>query len=189
MDDLFGRALYLGLLLAAAIGWALVEYRGRLGQGMRAAAAWGLIFVGVMAGYGLWQDIRRDALPMQMENADGIEVPRAEDGHYYLTLQIGGTAVMFMADTGATGVVLTQDDAQRIGIALEDMVFSGQSSTANGMVRTARVALNDVTFGPYRDESLGAWVNEGELDVSLLGMDYLGRFAIEMRGDRMVLRR
>ena len=187
-DD-FGRLLYLGLLLAAVAGWGLAEYRGRLGQGARSFLAWGLIFIGVMAGYGLWQDIRRDVIPVQMENAEGIEVPRAEDGHYYLTLSIGSETVMFMVDTGASGVVLTQDDARRIGIVMEDLSYTGLSSTANGTVRTASVTLRDVTFGPYHDDSIGAWVNEGDLDVSLLGMDYLGRFAIDMRGDRMVLRR
>lgn len=187
--DQFGRMIYLGLLLAAVGGWILVEYRGRMGQAARAAMAWGLIVVGLMAGYGLWNDIRRDVMPQQMENAQGIEVPRAEDGHYYMTLTVAGQSLRFMADTGATGVVLSRDDAESIGIDLAELVFTGTSSTANGTVRTARVRLPDVVFGPYRDDSLGAWVNEGEMDISLLGMDYLGRFRIEIAGDRMILRR
>ena len=58
-DDL-GRLAYLGLLLTAVGGWVIVEYRQRLGQALRVAMAWGLIFVGLMAGYGLWNDLRRD---------------------------------------------------------------------------------------------------------------------------------
>lgn len=187
--DLFGRAIYLGLLLAAVGGWVMVEYRGRMGQAARSAMAWGLIIVGLMAGYGLWNDIRRDVVPTQMENAEGIEIPQAEDGHYYMTLTVAGQSLRFMADTGATGVVLTREDAARVGIDLDGLVFTGVSSTANGTVRTARIRLPDVRFGPYLDESLGAWVNEGEMDISLLGMDYLRRFRIEIAGDMMILRR
>ena len=187
--DNFGRLLYLGLLLAAVLGWGLAEYRGRMGQGLRSFVAWGLIFVGVMAGYGLWQDIRRDVLPFQRENAETVEIPRANDGHYYLTLTIAGQPLKFMADTGASGVVLSQSDATRLGIDLQSLVYEGQSSTANGIVRTARVRLHDVTLGPFHEPTLGAYVNEGTMDGSLLGMDYLGRFAIEIAGDRMILRR
>jgi aspartyl protease family protein len=43
----------------------MVEFRQRMGQALRMALAWGLIFVGVMAGYGLWSDIRRDMMPIQ----------------------------------------------------------------------------------------------------------------------------
>ncbi len=187
--DNFGQLLYLGLLLAAVAGWGFAEYRGRLGQGLRTMLAWGMIFVGVMAGYGLWNDIRQDITPSQMARMDAVEVPRKSDGHYYLTLTINGQPLEFMADTGATGVVLSKDDAAYLGIDLEGLVYTGESMTANGVVRTARVRLGPVEFGPFQDESLGAWVNEGEMEGSLLGMDYLGRFNIEIAGDRMILRR
>jgi aspartyl protease family protein len=187
--DSFGRLIYLGLMLAAVLGWGMAEYRGRMGQGLRSFLAWGMIFVGLMAGYGLWQDIRHDIAPKQRAEMDRIEVPRAPDGHYYLTLTIQGREMEFMADTGATGVVLSQDDARALGIDMESLVFTGKSQTANGIVETARVRLLDVAIGPFQDASLGAWVNGGEMEGSLLGMDYLGRFDIQIMDDRMILRR
>lgn len=188
--ETLARLGYLGLLLAALGGWLLVEFRGRIGTALRTAAAWGLIIVGLMAGYGLWQDIRTDLAPRQavMEGGD-IVVPRAADGHYYLTLTINGTPVQFMADTGASNVVLTEADALRLGIDPDTLMYLSQARTANGTVRTARVTLSDVTLGPYGDPSLSAWVNEGELDISLLGMDYLGRYRIEIDRGEMILRR
>lgn len=188
-NDQIGRVIYLGLLLAAVGGWVLVEYRQRMGQALRVAMAWALIFLGVMAGYGLWTDLRRDVIPRQMTRADSVEIPRAQDGHYYVDLTVGGKALRFMADTGATGVVLTREDAAVLGIDVQSLVFAGTSSTANGMVRTARIRLNDVAFGPFEDAEIGAWVNEGAMDISLLGMDYLGRFRIEIAEDQMILRR
>ena len=191
MDDHdFARLIYLGLLLVAVGGWVLVEYRGRLGFALRTALAWGLIFVGVMAGYGLWNDLRQTEAPRQMM-AEGGEVllPRAADGHYNLTLTIDGTDLRFMVDTGATGVVLSQHDARALGIDPDRLAYLGEANTANGIVRTARVTLTDVRLGDITDPRLPAYVNDGAMDGSLLGMEYLGRFRIEIDGDRMVLRR
>lgn len=188
-DDL-GRLAHLGLLLAAVSGWVLVEYRRRLGEALRVTLAWVMIFIGVIAGYGLWQDIRSDILPRQSVAASGeIRLPRAEDGHYYLTLTLQGQDIRFMVDTGATNVVLTQADARRLGIDPETLLYLGEAQTANGTVRIARVTVTDVTLGPHVDPSVDAFVNEGDLDISLLGMSYLGRYRIEIANDEMILRR
>lgn len=185
-----GRLLYLVLLLAAVGGWIIVEYRKRMGEALRTAAAWGLIFIGVMAGYGLWNDVRTDIAPQQMVSEAGtIEVPRAEDGHYYLTLDINGTPVQFLADTGATNMVLSDRDARRVGIDPEALVYIGTAQTANGTVRTARVTLPSVALGPYQDDDFTAWVNQGEMSGSLLGMEYLSLYRVEIAEDMMILRR
>lgn len=188
--DTTGRLLYLVLLLVAVGGYVVVEYRKRMGEALRTAAAWGLIFIGVMAGYGLWNDMRSEVAPQQMVAEGGqIEVPRAADGHYYLTLTIDGTPVQFLADTGATNMVLSNRDARRLGIDPETLVYIGRAQTANGTVATARVELGSVELGPYRDDGFAAWVNQGEMEDSLLGMDYLSLYRVEIAGDRMILRR
>lgn len=187
--ETFGRVLYLVLLLAALGGWVLVEYRQRLGFALRTAMAWGMIFVGVAAGYGLWGDIRRDIRPSQTVGQDEVTIPRAQDGHYYLKLVINGAPLEMMADTGASGLTLSANDARSVGIDPAGLAYVGQAMTANGVVRTARVKLDSVDFGPFQDQGVGAFVTEGDMDISLLGMDYLGKFSIQIEGDRMVLRR
>lgn len=187
--ETLARVGYLAIILVALGGWVLVEFRQRMGQALRMGLAWGLIFVGIMAGYGLWSDIRRDVMPIQEVAIDGaVEVPRSGDGHYYLTLMINGTAVPFMVDTGASGMVLSSDDAARLGIEPQSLAFRGQANTANGVVRTARVTLPLVELGPFRNEGFGAYVTEGELGQSLLGMDYLGQFRMEFAGGKLILR-
>ena len=187
--ETMARVGYLAIILVALGGWVMVEFRQRMGQALRMALAWGLIFVGVMAGYGLWSDIRRDVMPIQEVAADGaVEVPRAADGHYYLNLKINGTGVPFMVDTGASGMVLSARDAGRLGIDAAGLAFRGQATTANGVVRTARVVLPLVELGPFRNTDFGAFVTEGELDQSLLGMDYLGQFRMEFDGGKLILR-
>jgi aspartyl protease family protein len=187
-DD-FARLAYLGILLVAVGGWLIIEYRGRMGAALRTALAWGLIIVGLMAGYGLWTDIRT-TYPDRAMVVDGhIEVPRSPDGHYYLSLEIGSESVDFLVDTGATNVVLTPKDARRLGIDPDSLMYLGEAQTANGTVRTARVKLSDVDLGPFHDGEITAWVNDGDMEGSLLGMDYLGLYNIEITEDRMILRR
>ena len=187
--ETLARIGYLAIILLALGGWVLVEFRQRLGQALRMALAWGLIFVGVMAGYGLWSDISRTALPRQiLTNSGSIEVPRAEDGHYYLQLAINGTPLTLMVDTGASGLVLSLDDAARLGIEPGSLQFLGEAMTANGLVRTAQVTLPLIELGGFRSENFRAYVNEGAMDGSLLGMDYLGQFRMEFAGNMLILR-
>ncbi|MCE8471200.1 TIGR02281 family clan AA aspartic protease, partial [Rhodovulum sulfidophilum] len=119
-----------------------------------------------------------------------IEVPRAPDGHYYMTVEVNGTPLHFVVDTGATDVVLTRKDAARVGLDPEDLQYFGEAHTANGTVRTAPVRLDTVAIGPIVDRNLRAFVNAGEMHDSLLGMAYLNRFErIEFVRDRMILTR
>jgi aspartyl protease family protein len=190
LDGDYGRLVYLVILLAAVAGLVMVEYRNRLGQALRGFLAWGLIFLGVLAGYGMWGDIRQAVIPSQMVAATGeITLPRARDGHFYAMLTVNGKRIEFLADTGATNMVLSQEDARRVGIDPGALVYLGEASTANGVVRTARVSLDKVELGSFENTDFPAYVNDGEMEGSLLGMDYLRQFRIEIDGDRMVLRR
>jgi aspartyl protease family protein len=186
------RLAYLVLLGVAVGGWLIAEGRASLGRTLRAALAWGLIFLGVIAGYGLWSDVRTDLVPRQSVLADGgrIEVPRGFDGHYYLTLGMNGTPVRFVVDTGASDIVLTREDAARVGLDPSALIYSGVAMTANGQVRTARARVNEVSLGPITDRDVAVSVNEGEMPGSLLGMAYLQRFdRIEISDGTLILER
>jgi aspartyl protease family protein len=184
--------LYLSLLGSVLIFWFLVQNRRSLGKVMQHAAIWALIFLGAIAVVGLWDDIRQTVAPRQAVFAEQgrIEIPLSSDGHYYATLNINGQPVRFMIDTGATGTVLSRDDATRVGISPDDMAFFSTAITANGTVRTAPVVLANVDFGPFSDQGVNAYVNDSEMRDSLLGMSYLNRFdRLEISNGRMVLER
>lgn len=188
-QDDTARLIYLGLLLAAVGGWVIVEYRQRMGHALRVALAWGLIVIGLMAGYGMWNDIRSTVTMDASVQGDRIVIPRAPDGHYYLRLGVNGSVVQFMIDTGASGIVLSTADAETLGIDLTTLRYLGKAATANGIVRTARVQLDQTVLGPFTDRNVTAYVTEGDMAGSLLGMDYLGRFAIQIAGNQMILSR
>jgi len=190
-DDM-GQMIYLMVLLAAVGSWVFVQNRQSLGKTAQQLAIWALIFLGVIAAYGLWGDIRSTVAPQQAVMSDGgqISVPRSRDGHYYLTLQINEQPVNFLVDTGASEMVLNVEAAARVGIETEDLAYLGRAMTANGEVRTARIILDSVGLGGIVDRNVSAWVNEGALEQSLLGMRYLQRFSgLEIRNNELLLTR
>ncbi len=139
-----------------------------------------------------YRDTLRGALfpASAVQIAEGtIELRRERDGHFHATLDVNGAPVRFIVDTGASDIVLARRDAERVGIDVAGLTFSGRAVTANGEVATAPVRLGSVAFGDLVDTGLRASVTAGALDFSLLGMAYLDRFEkIEIVGDRMVLR-
>lgn len=184
--------IYLVILGSALLAMFLVNHRQGLGTTLKQLISWALIFLAVLAGYGLWEDVRRTVGPSQavITSGDQIVVPRARDGHYYLTLQVNDAPVTFMVDTGASDLVLTRDDAARVGLNPDQLTYFGRAFTANGEVRTAPVTLDSIQLGPFVDTRVQASVNNGEMSGSLLGMRYLERFSqIQILGGELVLTR
>jgi aspartyl protease family protein len=161
------RLVYLVLLLAVVGGYFIVESRGRIGKRAQQAAIWGLIFLGAVAVAGLWGDLRRAVLPGEaVVRGEALEVPVSPDGHYYLTAEVNGARVLFVVDTGASEIVLTQRDAGRAGLDPDRFAVGG-----------------------VEERGVPAVVNGGPLDTSLLGMSWLGRHEATFSRDRLVIRR
>jgi len=98
--------------------------------------------------------------------------------------------VRFVVDTGASSIVLLERDAEAAGIDLSRLRYTGTAMTANGAVRTARVVLDEIGLEGMEDRRVTAFVNEGEMAESLLGMSYLQRFdRLEISGGRLILER
>lgn len=187
----FGRLIYLGILCLVLVGYFLTSGRKVMAHALRLMLLWALIFVGVLAAYGLWQDVSPELAPRQISVAQGvIEVPKRRDGHYYLNLKVNGEPVEFVVDTGASTIVIGKEAAAKLGLNPPLGAYSGTARTANGIVRTAPVKLDTLQLGDILDRNVRAYVTDGDMDGSLLGMDYLSRFSkIEIAGDKMVLRR
>lgn len=187
-----GRLIYLVLLLLAVGSWVFVQNRQSLGKTVQQLAIWAFIFLGVIASYGLWEDIRTTVRPQQsvMRDQGRVEVPRSQDGHYYLTVEVNDAPIHFMVDTGASEVVLSARDARKAGFDPETLAYLGRAYTANGEVRTARVRADRLNLGGIEDRNVPLWVNEGDLDKSLLGMGYLQRWSsVEIRAGKLILTR
>jgi len=184
--------IYLVLLGCALAGWFFTQSRGGMGKMLQQAMIWGFLFLGVIAAYGLWNDVQRQTMNDQMlQLGEGqISVPRQSDGHYYLTLRLNSEPIRFVVDTGATDMVLTRADATRAGLNPDELSFLGTAYTANGTVRTAPVRIDTVRLGDITDTNVRASVNDGEMSGSLLGMGYLEKWGrIEISGGELRLTR
>jgi aspartyl protease family protein len=186
------RLFYLTALLLLVLSAVFATYRNRMGVGLQHAAIWTLIFLGAVIAYGF-----RDTLEVQLFGStapqvveQGVALRRGGDGHFHARAEVNGVAVEFLVDTGASSVVLSRRDAQRVGLDPERLVFSQPAQTANGLVYSAPVTLDVLRLGPFEDRNVPATVNGGDLDVSLMGMSYLRRFArVTVEGERMLLER
>ena len=118
------------------------------------------------------------------------EIPRHRSGHYYTQATIDGRDIPVLVDTGATSIVLSYEDAQRIGLSPARLSFDVRVQTANGESRAAQVLLDRVSIGSISLRDVKALVApERAMGVTLLGMSFLGRlgsFAVE--DQKLVLR-
>ena len=190
-SDQTADAIYLSLLGGVLLLSYLLASRINIGKMLQQMGIWVLIFMGAIAVISMWPEIQRTITPRQsVVDGTTIVLPRARDGHYYLTLDINNVPVEFVVDTGASQVVLTQDDAKRIGLNPSSLSYLGSASTANGTVRTAAVRLDTVSLGAITDTRVRAVVNDGEMNGSLLGMTYLSNFdSITIKDGELILSR
>lgn len=128
---------------------------------------------------------RKSAEPV---DGSAVALERSADGHFYADVEINGTAVHMLVDTGASGIALSRDDARSAGIATSIGMNEIVGEGADGAVRGEQVRIDRIRLGPASAESVQAVVLNGG-QMSLLGQDFLQRFAsVEIKDDRMILR-
>jgi aspartyl protease family protein len=112
-------------------------------------------------------------------------------GHFVFRAYVNDRPAMFMADTGATLVVLTYDEAERLGLSPQRLDFSARVETANGVTSVAPVRLDRVRVDDITVRDVDAIVAErGALATNLLGMSFLGRLSsFSKQGNELVLER
>ena len=116
-------------------------------------------------------------------------VLRKEDNHFWADTNINGSRVRFMVDTGASMVALTRQDAQRIGIDMDELEYEYEVRTAGGGTRGAFVLLEEIRVGNVEVQDVEALVLESELHQSLLGMSFMSKLnSYEVRSNSMIIR-
>jgi aspartyl protease family protein len=106
------------------------------------------------------------------------ELKADTNGHYFANADINGTTIAVMVDTGASGVALSYEDAEKVGLHPHGLDYDIPVSTANGMVKAARVTLRRVEVDNVRVRDVdGMVLPEGALRGSLLGMSFLSRLS------------
>jgi len=135
-------------------------------------------------------EARIRGLPRPPPAASSVTIVADLNGHFFVQAVINGTQVRMMVDTGATGVVLSREDARRVGINPQPSDFAARTSTANGIVTVAPIVLKEVVVGEISVSDVPAIVHpDVQYRGSLLGMSFLSRLSqFEVSGGRLMLK-
>lgn len=114
-----------------------------------------------------------------------VVLQRGLDGHYRAEALINGTKVDVMVDTGATGVAISQQVADRLGLQSRTAV---RTRTANGDAVGYMTRLDSVRIGGVEARDVSAMIAPGLGGDVLLGMSFLGRMDVRLYQGTMTIR-
>lgn len=185
-NDDFANAAYMGI-------FGVVIAAGLLGSGIplnymiRNIAIWAVIILALVAGYQYRFELNNIASRVTaglipgnaISGSDGngtdiVSIGQSANGHFQVNAYVDGQRIHFLIDTGASTIVLTQADAQKAGININDLSYSVPISTANGRAMAATVRLPEIRIGNIVRYNLRALIaKDGQLESSLLGMNFM----------------
>lgn len=186
------------LVIVLLISGLVVRRRGRGGAYFKYGTVWVLVAALLLIGYGMKDGVARmgrsilaELLPQKGAATDNsITFRESINGHFSIEADVDGETMVFTLDSGATDVILSPADAERIGYDPEELHFDKPYRTANGVVNGAPIRLRKVTIGPIVLEDVRASVNGAPMPTSLLGMSFLSRLSSwHVEGDRLTLTR
>ncbi|PLW84040.1 TIGR02281 family clan AA aspartic protease [Kineobactrum sediminis] len=167
-----------------------LKQQRRMGLGMQ-VITWVLI-LGMLSWYftGL---IDRQHNPNQQVTTmlveDGVRevvLTRNRQGHYVTSGAINGHPVVFLLDTGATGVAIPMHVAEQLALPRGRAFVT---RTANGDSTSYASRLDSVSVGDIKLHDVEAGVATGlRTREVLLGMSFLRHIEFTQRGDTLTLR-
>lgn len=116
---------------------------------------------------------------IRSDNYEGdIYIPMSRDGHYWATLEVNGTPIRFVVDTGASHISLSYQDAKTAGLDPANLSYNQPFKTAGGVSHKAMVNINRISLESIEVSNISAAVSlQGQMNVSLLGMNFLNRLS------------
>lgn len=170
---------------------------GKTWQNFKYLMIWGIIFTACLVGYSYRTELShiRDKVLSELipergfqKNLNTASFPASSDGHFHIRVNVNGIPIRFLADTGASHIVLSPRDAQKLGFDLKKLVFDRFYETANGKGRGSSVRISDFEIGNLRLQGIEASVNEADMRESLLGMTFFNRLEkYEVRNNVLTL--
>jgi aspartyl protease family protein len=166
----------------------------------RTSTAWMVVFWlafgAVLWVFFSWYETQRNTARAPQMSGGDILITRSADGHFHVPGTVGGVAVDFLVDTGASSVAVSDDVAQKAG--LKDgqtiTIYTANGSRPGSLFKdgvvqigagsaTASAAMVEVTSGLSmgREESV-------QRPRALLGQSFLSRFDVSIQGSEMRLK-
>lgn len=125
-------------------------------------------------------------LPPAPKGMMGIK--RAPDGFFHVQVVVNDQPIDFIVDTGASVMMLTRADAERVGVLPTEDEFDARVATAGGELPMAWQTLRKVTVAGRDLDHVKAGVPQSGLPVSLLGQNVLSRLgSLMLSGDALAI--
>lgn len=118
-------------------------------------------------------------------NSETVVLQRDPSGHYRAEAYINGVKANVLVDTGATGVALSQDLADKLGIRSNAAI---RTSTANGDTVSYMTRLQSIRLGGIEAHDVAATITPGLQGEALLGMSFLSRMDIRLYKGTMTIK-
>jgi aspartyl protease family protein len=194
-DQALNLVYLIGCLVLVASG--LLVRRAPIGQTLKIALAWVLIFAAAFAIFALRDDFR--ALGRRiMGEATGeagqeirggeLRIRASEDGHYWIDGEVNGRAVRFLVDSGATVTMLSRASADDAGVA-SGGGFGVIVDTANGRTSVDRGRIASLKIGPIERTDFPVYISGTIGNTNVLGMNFLSSLrSWGVEGQTLVLR-
>ncbi|TCD11833.1 TIGR02281 family clan AA aspartic protease [Oricola cellulosilytica] len=200
-DEQFASTIYLGLL-GIVLAAGLFASGQRFGTLARQAGVWLVLLIVFVTGYEYRFELQESASrvtagllpgqPLSSQSAEGeLSVILNRRGRHFETVgRVNGSRQSFIVDTGASTVVLTQDNARLAGFDPAELDFNIPVATANGMAMAARLNGVDIAIGDIERRNMVVLVvGDNALETNLLGMNFLDTLSsFEVSRERMTLR-
>jgi len=113
-----------------------------------------------------------------------VTLQRDRSGHFLADGAINGHAVVFLVDTGATDVAISEKTARAMGLEFGPRIMV---MTAAGPSAAWRTRLDQVSLGSLALKNVRATITPGLGREALLGMSFLQYFNLRQEGDLLVL--
>lgn len=188
---------YSALILVVLVSSLLSRREVSFAKTMKYIAIWAGIALVAVIGYSYrfeFSDLKERVImalnptAVRVNKEGQMVINLADDGHFYVDVKINGEPVRFMIDTGASDIVLNVNEAKKVGIDVNRLVFNKRYETANGEAYGASVFLDELEIGGVKFNRLRASVNSANMGISLLGMSFLRQFhKYEFYQDKLVL--
>lgn len=126
-----------------------------------------------------------NSAPVSRQNGEQREVilQRNRQGHFITTGFANNSEMVFMVDTGATDVVLSEASARRASLKRGQ---GGFASTANGVITVYDTTIASLRVGNITLRNVKASINPHmDDDYALLGMSFLSQLEMLQKGDTL----
>jgi aspartyl protease family protein len=169
------------LLMLVLVASAFSVRRLPIGQGLKMAGAWLLIFGAVFIGFTLKDDfaaLGRRVLDgggdraVAVRQGEEMRIRLSQDGHFWVEARLNGAPVRFLVDSGATTTSISVATARRAGIEPR-RGLPAVVQTANGVVEVQRGRAERLELGLIRREDLAVHISESFGETNVLGMNFL----------------